>query len=102
MKILILIFFSKKIKESKITRGHNYTLVKKQSRLDVRKYSFSQRTINVWNNLSTDCVQARLVLKCGLAHLNANANARDESNANANASAQHLNQMQMQMQMRSS
>ena len=42
------IFFE--IKESKITRGHNYTLVKKQSRLDVRKYSFSQRTINVWNN----------------------------------------------------
>ena len=31
------------IKEGKITRGHNYTLVKKQSRLDVRKYSFSQR-----------------------------------------------------------
>ena len=38
-------------------------------------------------------VESRLVLKCGLAHLN--ANARDESNANA--SAQHLNQMQMQM-----
>ena len=49
------------IKESKITRGHNYTLVKKQSRLDVRKYSFSQRTINVWNNLSTDCVHASSV-----------------------------------------
>ena len=46
------IFFE--IKESKITRGHNYTLVKKQSRLDVRKYSFSQRTINAWNKLSTD------------------------------------------------
>ena len=29
------------IKESQITRGHNYTLVKKQSRLDVRKFSFS-------------------------------------------------------------
>ena len=28
------------------------TLMKEQSRLDVRKYSFSQRTINVWNNLS--------------------------------------------------
>ena len=53
------IFFE--IKESKITRGHNYTLVKKQSRLDVRKFSFSQRTINVWNNLSTDCVQASSV-----------------------------------------
>ena len=46
------------IKEGKITRGHNYTLVKKQSRLDVRKYSFSQRTINVRNKLSTDCVHA--------------------------------------------
>ena len=60
MKILILIFFFE-IKESKITRGHNYILVKKQSRLDVRKYSFSQRTINVWNNLSTDCVHASSV-----------------------------------------
>ena len=53
------IFFE--IKESKITRGHNYTLVKKQSRLDVRKYSFSQRTINVWNKLSTDYVHASSV-----------------------------------------
>ena len=43
------IFFE--IKESKTTRGHNFTLVKKQSRLDVRKFSFSQRTINVWNKL---------------------------------------------------
>ena len=57
MKILILIFFFE-IKESKITRGHNYKLVKKQSRLDIRKYSCSQSTINVWNNLSTDCVHS--------------------------------------------
>ena len=34
-----------KIKESKITRGHNFTLVKEQTILDVRKYSFSQRSI---------------------------------------------------------
>ena len=27
-------------KESKVTRGHNFTLVKKQGRMDVRKYSF--------------------------------------------------------------
>ena len=47
------IFFE--IKESKITRGHNFTLLKQQSRLDVRKFSFSQRTINVWNKLSTEC-----------------------------------------------
>ena len=54
MNILILTFFE--IKESKITRGHNFTLVKKQSRLDVRKFSFSQRTINAWNTLSEECV----------------------------------------------
>ena len=36
-------------------------LVKKQSRLDVRKFSFSQRTINVWNKLSTECVHANSV-----------------------------------------
>ena len=53
------IFFE--IEKSKITRGHNFTLVKKQSRLDVRKYSFSQRTINEWNKLSTDCVHATSV-----------------------------------------
>ena len=33
--------------ENKITRRHNITLVKEQSRLDVTKFSFSQRTINV-------------------------------------------------------
>ena len=60
MKILILIFFLK-IKGSKITRRHNFTLVKKQSRLYVRKFSFSQRTINVWNTLSTECVHASSV-----------------------------------------
>ena len=51
------IFFFE-IKESKKTRGHNFTLLKKQSRLDVRKFSFSQRTINVWNKLSNECVHA--------------------------------------------
>ena len=49
------------IKESKITRGHNFTLVEKQRRLDVRKFSFSQRTINVWNKLSTESVHASSV-----------------------------------------
>ena len=54
MKILIIIFVLK----IKLSKGHNFTLVKEQSRLDVRNYSFSQRTINVWNKLSTDCVDA--------------------------------------------
>ena len=35
--------------------------MKKQIRLDVRKFSFSQRTINVWNKLSTECVHASSV-----------------------------------------
>ena len=48
-------------KKKKVTRGYNYMLVKKKSRLDVRKYSFSQRTINVWNKLSTYCVHASSV-----------------------------------------
>ena len=60
MKILIIIYCFE-IKEIKRTRGHNFTLVKKQSRLDVRKFSFSQRNINVWNTLSTECVHASSV-----------------------------------------
>ena len=54
---------------SKITRGHNFMLVKEQSRLDVRKLSFSQRTINVWNNLSTDCVHASSVNICTITEI---------------------------------
>ena len=53
--------FCFEIKESKITRGHNFTLLKKQSRLDVRKFSFSQSTINVWNKLPAEGVQASSV-----------------------------------------
>ena len=53
------IFFS--LKKDNRTRGHEVTLVKDQCRLDIRKYSFSQRTINEWNKLSTDCVTASSV-----------------------------------------
>ena len=48
-------------KESKIIRGYNFTLVKKQSILYVRKISFSKRTINVWNKLAIECVHASSV-----------------------------------------
>ena len=53
------IFF--KIKTGKITRGHDFTLVKGQNRLDFRKYSFSQRTVNEWKKLSADCVHSSSV-----------------------------------------
>ena len=43
------------------TRGHKAALVKEQCRLDMRKYSFSQRVINEWNKLPNDCVNARSV-----------------------------------------
>ena len=41
--------------------GHEVRFVKDQCRLDIRKYSLSQRTINEWNKLSTDCVTASSV-----------------------------------------
>ena len=53
--------FSLEIMQSKLTRGHNFTLVKKQSRLNVSKFSFSQRTINVSNKLSTEFEHASSV-----------------------------------------
>ena len=53
------IFFS--VKEERRTRGHGVTLAKKQCRLDIRKCSFLQRTVNEWNRLSADCVAASSV-----------------------------------------
>ena len=35
--------------------------MKDKCRLGIRKYSFSQRTINEWNKLSTNCVTASSV-----------------------------------------
>ena len=52
-------FFS--LKKDSRTRGHEVKLVKDQCRLDIRKHSFSQRTVNEWNTLSTDCVTASSV-----------------------------------------
>ena len=45
------------LKKDSRTRGHE--VAKDQCKLDIRKYSFSKRIINEWNNLSTDCVNAR-------------------------------------------
>ena len=59
MKKFIGIFIS--FNKGNRTRGHEVTLAKDQCRLDIRKYSFSQRTINEWKKLSTDCVTASSV-----------------------------------------
>ena len=37
-------------------RGLGVIIANKQRRLDIRKFSFSQRTVNEWNRLSADCV----------------------------------------------
>ena len=50
-----------KLKEDSMTRGPKVALVKPYCRLDTRKFSFSQRTINDWNHLSHDCVSASSV-----------------------------------------
>ena len=47
-----------KLNEGSRTREHEEALVKEQCRLDMRKYSFSQRVINEWNKLPNDCVNA--------------------------------------------
>ena len=49
-------FFS--LKKDSRTRGHEVKLLKDLCRLDIRKYSLSQRTVNEWNKLSTDCITA--------------------------------------------
>ena len=50
-----------KLKECSRTRGHKAALVNEQCRLDMRKYSFSQRVINEWNKLPNDYVNASSV-----------------------------------------
>ena len=57
MKILTEILFSR----SRKREGHGDTLAKKQYRLDIRTFSFSQRIVNEWNILSADCVGASSV-----------------------------------------
>ena len=58
-KILIEICFSHSRRIAELE--DEVKLVKDQCRLDIRKHSFSQRTINEWNKLSTDCVTASSV-----------------------------------------
>ena len=45
-RILIGICMFFKLKEGSRTRGHKAALVKEQCRLDMKKYTFSQRVIN--------------------------------------------------------
>ena len=46
------------LKKDSRTRGHEVKLVKDRCILDIRKYLFSQKTLNECNTFSTDCVTA--------------------------------------------
>ena len=46
------------IKKDSRAREQEVALVKDQCRLDVIKYSFSNRTINEWNILPADCLNS--------------------------------------------
>ena len=43
------------------TRGHNFKIVLKKCRLDLSKYSFSNRCVNCWNSLSSGVVNSSSV-----------------------------------------
>jgi len=43
------------------TRGHSRKIAKNRTKLDIRKYFFSERVVNRWNNLSQDDVDQRSV-----------------------------------------
>ena len=43
------------------TRGHTQNLFKRQFRLDLRKYSFSQRVIDDWNSLPEDVASSESI-----------------------------------------
>ena len=42
-------------------RGHDSKLFKRRYRLDARKFVFSNRVINCWNSLPTQCVNCNTV-----------------------------------------
>ena len=42
-------------------RGHTWKIKNQQSRLDIRKYSFSQRIVNTWNKLLQGVIDAQSV-----------------------------------------
>ena len=43
------------------TRGHGYKLFKKRPKLDVRKFSFCYRVVDIWNRLPDSVVTANTV-----------------------------------------
>ena len=49
-------------------RGHSKKLVKRRSRLDIRKFAFSNRIVDRWNSLSECCVKCNSI-NCFKSHI---------------------------------
>ena len=47
--------------ENTITRGHSLKIVKHRCRLDIRKYFYTNRVIDVWNSLPEEVVRSKTV-----------------------------------------
>ena len=43
-------------------RGHKYTLLRRNSKYDIRKYSFAVRIVDQWNNLPKSVVESKTIL----------------------------------------
>ena len=53
-------YFSRAVRNNQ-TRGHNQKIYKQHSRLNLRKYFFTQRVVNDWNQLPEEAVNATTV-----------------------------------------
>ena len=45
----------------RVSRGHSLKLYKYQASLDIRKYSFSHRVVNEWNDLPSSIIESSSV-----------------------------------------
>ena len=55
--------FIERTDETSITRGHIYKIDKNRAHLDIRKYSFVFRNINILNNLPHQVIEAETIVK---------------------------------------
>ena len=44
------------------TRGNDNNLKKKYSKLNIRKFSFTNRIVDIWNSLPNDVITAKTVI----------------------------------------
>jgi len=77
------------------TRGHLLKLMKHRSRLDLRKYFFSERVVNRWNELDEDTVSATTVnmFKSRLQRLRSSRQAFTRTLSVLQASRPHLEEV---------